>query len=439
MNLQASALVLATLLIFPRLSAATRLEDVYQATLRRSESVALQQILVEQSENTLSRARAQMAPQFDSGANYTYQGRDGSSTQDTSSLVRVGVRQPLYRGGALSNGLRIAKIDLSRAKTTAEQNRWQLWWLVTQTYYNVLRDEKGLQNLQELESVVGRRFAEIRRRTQLGRSRAADSQSTLSQRQALLAQIQALKTQVSIGRMQLSQLSGITDLGALEKPTPLLQVNTAVTTKNSRTSSESVHAVGAPDFQRRPDLKIRVLNEQRAASEVDLAEGTLFPELDLYGNYYPYRNDSFATAQNSLRWEAGLQLRWILDFEEINFSARKDRDLNRQAEEIRRREAERASREEFERRLELARGLERQSQELNTAVASSDRALKALQTDFRNGTVGLLDVVSQENAYWELKSRADTLVYDRDLLAWEILWLEGKAPSGLQTLEESTP
>lgn len=411
-----NAVMVIQVLIFSTHASAATLDEIYQKTLQRAESVAVQKILVEQSANNVSRAKSKLAPQLSNGASYNYQGRDGQSSLETSSLVRVGIVQPLFRGGALTSALNIAEIDLSRAKTNEELTRWQVWWSVTQTFYSVLRNEKNLKNLEELQRVLDTRQNEISRRARLGRSRVADQQSTNSQLLTVQAQIQALKTQVEIGRLTLQQMSGLETIGALQKPAPVV--------------SESHFS---PQIENRPDIQLRQLNEKRASLEVDLVESNLFPELDLVGNYYPYRNDSFATFQNSLRWEAGLQLRWILDFEELGMSQRKDRELFRQAEELRRKESERSSREEFQRRLVLLRGIEAQSKDLEKAVAASERALKSIQTDFRNGTVSLLDVVTQENSYWEARRQFDTLVIDRDLLAWEILWLEGKAPADFRS------
>ena len=186
----------------------------------------------------------------------------------------------------------------------------------------------------------------------------------------------------------------------------------------------------------RPDIQLRILNEKRAKEEVDFIEGNLWPELSLVGNYYPYRNDSFATFQNSLRWDAGVQLTWTLDLEELNLTQRRDRELNRQAEELRLAESRRLTTEEFQRRLTTLGGTQRQYTELGKAVEASDRAWKALQADYRNGTIGLLEVVQQENLYWESKRAYDNLKFDIDLLSWEVLWLEGKAPTDLKGTAE---
>lgn len=401
---------------------ATTLDEIYRKTLQRSESVAVQKILVEQSANSVSRAKSRMGPQLITSGNYYYQGRDGQAKLENSSLVRVGIVQPIYRGGILTSGLNIADIDLSRAKTTEELTRWQVWWAVTQNYYAVLRNEKSLANYVELEEVLGRRQNEIDRRVKLGRSRVADQAVTVGQRATALAAIEALKAAVQIDRMNLQQMSGIPDVGKLEIPRPVV----SATRLN-------------PQVDERPDMKLRVLNEKRAREEVNLIESNLFPELNLVGNYYPYRNDTFATFQNSLRWEAGLQATWVLDFEELNFTQRKDRELNRQVEELRLKEAQRMTREEFERRLVALKGIENQYRELGKAVTSSERALKSLQTDYRNGTLGLLEVVQQENLHWEAKRGYDSLAFDRDLLAWEILWLEGKAPADLNPTRNQSP
>ncbi|MBX3017959.1 MAG: TolC family protein [Bdellovibrionaceae bacterium] len=417
----ATTLALITTLgaIQPSSAGAATLEDIYQKTLQRSESIAVQKILVEQSANNLSRARSKLGPQLNAGGNYTYQGRDGQSNLETSTLTRVGLSQPLFRGGALTNGIAIANIDLSRAKTAEEQTRWNIWWTLTQAYYNVLRAEKALANYEELEGVLQRRQNEINRRVQLGRSRRADQATTIGQRQTALAAIEQLRAQVQVGRLFLQQMSGIADLGKLEVPAPAVSA-----TRND------------PQMDSRPDIQLRILNEKRAKEEVDFIEGNLWPELSLVGNYYPYRNDSFATFQNSLRWDAGVQLTWTLDLEELNLTQRRDRELNRQAEELRLAESRRLTTEEFQRRLTTLGGTQKQYTELGKAVEASDRAWKALQADYRNGTIGLLEVVQQENLYWESKRAYDNLKFDIDLLSWEVLWLEGKAPTDLKGTAE---
>lgn len=393
-----------------KISAPT-LEEIYVKTLERSESNEVQKLLVEQADNSVWRLQTKLFPTIDSAANYTQQGRDvGGDTirTENSSAIRVGIRQPLYRGGALTSAYDIAKIDRTRAQVTEEQTRWTIWWMVTDLYYLVLRNESSLKNYRELEDVLNRRQAEISRRARLGRSRAADYQSTVSQRFSVLAMIQGLQTATDVARLRLTQMSGLTLSSALSRP-----------------SVPPVVVADRPTPELRPDLKLRSLNVDRAKSEVDFSTAGLFPALDLVGNYYPYRADSATSAITAVKWDAGLQLTWTLDFEELSFAGKKDRQLNQNIEEVRSREALRLSQEEFERKLRTQMGLQKQSEDLKSAVEAADKASKSLQGDFRGGTIGLLEVVAQENSYWDLKRQYDNLVLDRDLIAWELLWLQG--------------
>lgn len=417
-------LISGTLAFFLSLASgqAVTLDQVYQATLKRSESLEAQKILIEQAENNVTRARDKMAPQLDIGANYYAQGRDDRSSAQTSALARLGIRQPLYRGGTLTSGLDLAKVDREKALTSEQLMRWQLGWAIAQTYFSVLKNEASLRNWQEQDRALEKRQTEVQRRASLGRSRAADLHSTTSQRQTAQAQIQAVKVQIRLGRLQLQQWSGLVGLGELVVPEGQAR---AISSNGKEVKGEEIPP--ADSLVNRPDVKLKSLNVVRASSEVNAVEGNLFPELDLVGNYYPARSESYS-APSTLKWEAGVQLKWILDFEELHLSQRTDRLLNRELEKIRERETLRQSREELERRQEALRGLDLQTTQLKGAVTSAEKAWRNLQSDFRAGSVGLIEVVTAENSYWELKRQLDSLILDHNMAEFELAWLNGQWP-----------
>lgn len=395
------------------------LDELYSKALARSESAVVQQIVKEQAQNALSQKQSGLLPQLNSQASLTKQGSEvpGSGmTERTNSLLRVGVKQPLFRGFSLVKDIDIAKVDLERAELSQQNFQRLLWWSVVNVFYETLRAERNFLNLEALEKIFERREKEIRRRTGLGKSRSADLQVTLSQRATTHAQVLKAKNDWKVNRMILSQMTG-------------LEVDQIVLTRP--TFKDLQQGVVSKD---RPDIKSQELAVKRAEYEVIKANSTLWPELDLSANYYPYYNNQNApAATGDLRWDAGLVLTWEMDWEDWTNKAGADRKLNLKIEEMKNKQVQREAQEELARRQLYLTGVVQQLKDLTEALKLADRATQLIQRDFNNGTASLLDIVTQQNSYFEIRRQFDNLDLENDLVSLEIQWLQGnQSPAGLK-------
>lgn len=394
------------------------LEQAFQKTLARSENSQVQQILKEQAENALSRTQSRMLPTLDGQAALSRQGlqtaADGSITRDSSGL-RVGLSQPLFRGFAVLDAINMAKYDVDRAQMTQENSRRLLWWTVVNGFYEVLAAERNFANLESLEKVFEKREREIRKRTGLGKSRSSDLQVTASQRLTVHAQVLKAKNDLKVSKLYLSQLTG--------EPMETLAIQRPLVAETKP----------APIPDSRPDLKFQELTVKRADAEIGVAQATLWPELNLSANYYPYyAYDPAPRSAGDLRWDAGLNLKWVLDWEDWTNKSGYDRRLNLKIEELRLKEARRHANEELERRRIYRKGVVQQFKDLSEALKMSDRATQLIQRDYNNGTASLLDIQTQQNAYYEIKRQFDTLDLEGDLVNLEIQWLQGEVIGAAQ-------
>lgn len=401
------------------------LNEAFTRALSRSENVLVQELIREQAKNSLAQAESALLPTLDSQVSLTKQGLNTSADGEisrTSSFARVGITQPLFKGFALIKGVNIADLDLQLASLSSSNTQRLLWWTVLNSFYEVLATEKMYANLQVLEEVFEKREREIRKRTGLGKSRSSDLQITLSQKLTVHAQVQKAKNDLNVSRLNLSHLTGLDpEKFQLSRPKPL-------------EISE-----GPINFER-PDLKAQELSLQRAGQEVTKAQSTLWPELNLGANYYPfYRNESAPSSTGDLRWDAGLVMKWTLDWEDWTNKAGFDRKLNYKIQELRQKQGIRLATEELERRKVYRTGLVQQLKDLTEALKISGRATGLIQKDYTNGTAGLLDIVTQQNAYYEIKRQYDILDLETDLVNYEIQYLEGKMILGEPTNSTGVP
>lgn len=391
------------------------LEEAFQRTLARSESAVVQQVIKEQSQNILSQKRSALLPQLDSQASLTKQGSETPTgmTDKSNSSIRVGVRQPLFRGFTLIKDIDIAKVDFQRADLSQKQFQRLLWWAVVNVYYETISTEKNYLNLEAQEKVFERREKEIRRRAGLGKSRPADLQITLSQKSTTHAQVLKAKNDWKVNLMTLSQMTGL-EVEKMSLTRPKFPVHTATEIKAGQVKAD------------RPDLKAQDLAVKRAEFEVSKANGTLWPELDFAANYYPYyKYESAPTGNGELRWDAGLTLSWVIDWEDWTNKAGTDRRLNLKIEDLKKKQVYREANEELERRQVYRQGVVQQLKDLTEALKLAEKATQLIQRDFTNGTAGLLDIVTQQNSYFDIKRQYDNLDLENDLVSLEIQWLQG--------------
>lgn len=387
------------------------LEEAYQKTKARSEMVQVRNLMQQQATVAQSRARSGLLPQFEAEAGVLRQQLDSSTTGNNErevSSVRLGLRQPLFRGFDQLGSVRMAEKDFEISKLNLKETERLLWWTVVNTYYQILAQEIDYQNLLALEEITEKREKEIRRRTGLGRSRASDLQVTIGQKLSIHAQVQRAKTVLATSQLQLSQLTGVD-----AEKFKLVPVKAKTIQRQNVQKS-------------RPDLKALELAVQRAYWEVTKANSTVWPELDLAANYYPYyqaKNDT--RTGGNLRWDLGLTLTWTMDWEDWTNRAGAERRLNLKVQELQYQKLSRESQEYLDRRHKYYEGVQLQIKDLNEAVKASEKALQLTQKDYANGTVNLLDVVSQLNLYFEIQRQFKNLEIENDLTALEIQWLQG--------------
>ena len=170
------ALALAATLLVPGPARAERfsLEQLYRLALERNERVRVAREQVFQAKRDRDRAVSQILPRL--AIEGTYQryaaeklGRFGTSAfvllPESESSLQVVLRQPLFSGGRLRSGLRIARAGIQASRQDARVVREELLLRVGEAAYAVLkarRDveiaEMSVRQLEEHRRVAALRF-----------------------------------------------------------------------------------------------------------------------------------------------------------------------------------------------------------------------------------------------------------------------------------------
>jgi outer membrane protein len=185
------------------------------------------------------------------------------------------VTQPVFTGGALINNYLLAKLGVDLAKVEFERSRLDLILQVKESYYGVLKAEKGLevaaQAVAQLEShdTVAQAFFDV----------GLIAKNDLLQVEVQLAQTRQnlIKAQnaLAISRAVFNTLLRRSINGEVRLVEPLEY--TPLTIDVDRFTAEA--------FRERPELKASDLGVKSAKKGVGLAASKLFPQVSIVFNY----------------------------------------------------------------------------------------------------------------------------------------------------------
>lgn len=277
------------------------LREAYQQVLVQSESLAIQNETIKVAEAHYLQALGEVLPRLDVNASEFIQDTSGTSSSSSSVTstftkrsrpeVAFTMTQPLFQGFREFQAVKIAHVEKRKNRLATERAKQLLLADVARAYYIVLELEAEMRIHKSILSTLTKRWTELKERVDLGKSRESEFLSTESEVAFIKAEQEKLKGQIEAGRDMLGFLVGkkitkkLIDEFSLPQSIPSLETYQTM-------------------LVNRADLKAAGEETKLAKGQLNYNRGELFPDLDVTGNYYPYRTGY----QEDIKWDVNFTM-----------------------------------------------------------------------------------------------------------------------------------
>ena len=290
--------LLGLTLLSPAVSAAPSSADLpltlmecFAFTLKRSETLSIQQELIAASEGRFIQALSGALPSVSFVSSDKRQDGSGGSAFTLRHVPerRFTFTQPLFSGFkefAAMAGARAERRERQYLKTRAQHT---LLVDVADAFYLVIEQRQDLAALDATRQALQARLEELKERERLGRSRASEVASAEVQLRRVEAEMELVRGRETTAAHLLEFLTGLPQIGPLADPDEMVL---ALAPEDDYVSKGLV----------RPDVHAAEEAWRVAQKEVRVAQAGFWPTVDAEGNYYVDR----AGAAQDVTWDATL-------------------------------------------------------------------------------------------------------------------------------------
>jgi len=314
--------------------------------------------------------------------------------------ISVSFTMPLYRGGRIEKGIKIAEIKRAAAEDTLKFNRQELVYNLTSIYYKISQ----LERLLEANNATVRQLQEHRKIVELNVSAGT------------APRVDLLKTEAELSH---ARQSALVVKNNLESSYELLKVLMGVDMNKKISIAEAPEIKdGYPGvdesiskaLSQRPDYK--AISKEKAISEerIEVAEGKRLPSVNLNGEYGDRSGADFGFEEN---WSVGLRLSLPIFDGGIT---RSEISRERSQAEIAR-DKERSLRNEVIRQVKDAHfGIENADARISETLAAIDTANENLRIErlkYRTGGGTSADVLDAETVLLRAETDYYQALFDK--------------------------
>jgi outer membrane protein len=398
--------------------------DCYELALKRSETIAISEEAIEETEAEFLKA----AGEFIGDADYkitsfrqdplsTAEG--GSGTGISSNFFKTHRRerkwvftQPLFQGfrsfAALmaAGSLRKQRRD---ERTRAEQLLFQD---VAQAFYNVLRQKRDLEIVEGIIKSYQERIEDLTEREKIGRSRESELTKAISQMKSVESELAKVRGLFAVSQHVLGFLTGIEI-----KPEEL---------NDSNLPDEKTLALldYVQTSEHRSDVNAAKQTVKIARQGVIEAQSDLWPELTLDSNLYNKRDGS----QFNVDWDVLLTLNFPIGKGGTTLGNLKQAisvwKQARHTHSLTKREAVLDIQESYENWMASLN----QSKALEQALEASQKSFDLQKKEYSTNLVSNLDVLDALNELYDTSRTANDVYYQMKENYWRLKVAVGEAP-----------
>jgi len=372
---------------------AKTLEECFQAALKRSEKVGVQDELLVQTKEGKTQAIGGLFPTISGTATYLHQPSPAelsATSPADQNTVKLSADQPLFRGLREFATIRQKDAQVGMQKFALQDAARQLFYDTTTAYYNVLALESDKNNYLNEIDVNNKRLKELQNFLRIGRSRLSEVLTQKANISSLEAQLMNTRGQLENAKEILAFLTGL--------DRDLILQDTGDMSDDSKPLPYYLAKI-----EDRPDIKTAAESVHIYDEGISIAFGQHLPSIDLIGDYYPVKPGT--QAQQNVNWDVQLVLSMpIFEGGVIQSQVRQATSVERQYE-LQLSQVRRSAEQEVRQFYDNFAADKTQVQKLDETVDLSKRNYEAELQDYRNGLVTNLDVL-QAITTWQDAERA---------------------------------
>ena len=358
---------------------ALTLADCYRLALTQSETIAVQQERLKETEGRFLQALSGVLPRASFKLTEKRQDGSGNSAFTLKDIPerKFVLSQPLFSGFkefAAMAGSRAEHRRRADEKVRAEQ---LLFIDVVDSFYLLRERREDLQTLETIRHALVERIDELQERERLGRTRPSEVASAEAQLRRVEAELEDVRSEETTARQLLEFLTGLDHVDAVRDPEntiPVLDPN-----------EETYLAKSAS----RADVRATEEAWHVAQHEVTIARAKFWPTVGVDGNYYTKR----VGVTQDVKWDVQLQVDVPL-FQggqvagEVQETASRARQAKLQFEQLQRR-ASLDIRDAYV----AAQSAIRRTEALEKALQAAEKSYQLQVQDYRLNLVNNLDVL----------------------------------------------
>lgn len=371
------------------------IKDVLSAAIIQNETAEIKSAALQQTKAQLSQAKSTSLPQVNVMANITKEDESSHSSarESTQKSARLNVSQPLLSLLRDYDLVAAADARVSAAGHEINASLLDLQVAANKAFHAVLAASRDISNLVKLRDTTSKRVIELTSRVRIGRSRPADLYTAQAQLAANDAQLEGAKAAEAAARNDLSQTTG------LPEDTEL---------KDDFDAPADVGALTSylQKIEDLPSIKALKAALQASTLQVRAARLSHLPKLDLFGNYYLYREKPL----DDVKWDVGLQLTLPLyEGGIVNAKVMEAASTQRETEVLlvqKRRLLELSVREAYD---SVSAGL-RQISFLKKSLDLAEKSYRQIAEDYELGLSTNLEVIQAFNSVAEARRQFDKQV-----------------------------
>lgn len=381
------------------------LSDCYALSLKQSETIAIQQELIEEAEGRFLRALSVVLPHASFSSSDKRQDGSGGSA---FTLKEVPERKFILNQNLFSGFKEIAAMASVRAEKkqrTYEKSRAEQLLLldVANAFYLLLEQREDLKTLETTRKTLLERMDELKEREKLGRSRPSEVVSAEAQLRRVEAEMEQVQSQEVIARQLLEFLTGRDRLGKIsdsDASVPSLETEETYLTKS----------------EKRPDVQAAEEAWRAAQKKVSVARGALFPTVALEGNYYVER----AGAAEDVNWDVALTVDAPIFQGGDHAGAMKEATARERQAKLQFQKTERATTLDIRDAYARLKAAIARSAALEKALKASEEDYQFQVEDYRLSLVNNLDVLQALQVLQDAQREYLHATYEAKRLYWQL-------------------
>ena len=196
------------------------LEQAYNSALKKDSTIQRNKSVKGQSKARLKQAKSYLFPSLNLTGRYEKSKFEEDitnvETNETSKVMALELRQPLFQGGLFSGIQREKALD-KLTDLQIRQSDLDLYLEVAQSYYRIQILESTLEVVKDVEQVSSKRVGILKKRAQIGKSKQTDVLTNEIQNQSIKIELAQIQTELNAERERFADLTGLSSKVTIEK------------------------------------------------------------------------------------------------------------------------------------------------------------------------------------------------------------------------------